>query len=253
VRAGVLAATAFSLCVSLLTGAPSQAQTPPPASAPPLPGFMPPYEITRIVRSAGFDPLAPPLREGTTYVLRATDFRGILMRVVIDARSGAIRAVNRIVAAPAPYGQSAILAPPYGVVAAYPPYGVPPAYPPYGVAPAYPPPDIAGLDLMPDEMTTATPALPLPIAPPGAAIRPSAHPLASAPPLPRPRPAGLAARKIDDARSDGKPDAKRDVKSDARLDIMPAGRSDIKSGAVSAPAAASAAPNKPPAPPPMNE
>ena len=28
------------------------------------------------------------LREGTTYVLRAMDFRGILMRVVVDARSG---------------------------------------------------------------------------------------------------------------------------------------------------------------------
>ena len=76
----------------LLAIAPGRAQSPPP-----LPGFVPPYEITRIVRTAGFDPLAPPLREGTTYVLRATDFRGILMRVVVDARSGAIRAVNRIV------------------------------------------------------------------------------------------------------------------------------------------------------------
>ena len=67
------------------------------AAPPPLPGFMPAFEITRIVRAAGFDPLAPPLREGTTYVIRATDFRGILMRVVVDARSGAVRAVNRIV------------------------------------------------------------------------------------------------------------------------------------------------------------
>ena len=47
---------------------------------------MPPYEVTKLVRSAGFDPLAPPLREGSTYVLRATDFRGILMRVVVDAQ-----------------------------------------------------------------------------------------------------------------------------------------------------------------------
>ncbi len=61
---------------------------------------MPPYEVTKIVRSAGFDPLAPPLREGTTYVLRPTDFRGILMRVVVDAHSGAIRAVNPIVPRP---------------------------------------------------------------------------------------------------------------------------------------------------------
>ncbi|HXW42133.1 MAG TPA: hypothetical protein VEK75_13070, partial [Xanthobacteraceae bacterium] len=50
------------------------------AQAPP-PGFVPPYEVMRTVRAAGFDPLALPLREGTTYVVRATDFRGILMRV----------------------------------------------------------------------------------------------------------------------------------------------------------------------------
>ena len=109
VRAGVLAATAFSLCVLLLAAAPGQAQTPPSGAAtpPPLPGFMPAFEITRIVRASGFDPLAPPLREGTTYVVRATDFRGILMRVVVDARSGAIRAVNRIVPGPSGYGPSA--------------------------------------------------------------------------------------------------------------------------------------------------
>ena len=144
-RAWVLAATAFSLCVSLLAAAPGQAQTPPPApkrTPPPLPGFMPAFEITRIVRASGFDPLAPPLREGTTYVVRATDFRGILMRVVVDARSGAIRAVNRIVPGPGPYGH-------FGMVT-----------PPYGVAPAYPPPDIAAPDVMPDEETTAAPALP---------------------------------------------------------------------------------------------
>ena len=75
---------------------------------------MTPHEITRIVRSAGFDPLAPPLREGSTYVLRATDFRGILMRVVVDAHSGAIRAVNRIVAGPSPIGPIGMMPPPYG-------------------------------------------------------------------------------------------------------------------------------------------
>ena len=68
-------------------------------------GFVSSYEITRIARSAGFDPLAPPLREGTIYVLRATDYRGILMRVVIDARTGAIRDANRIVPGPGRYGQ----------------------------------------------------------------------------------------------------------------------------------------------------
>jgi hypothetical protein len=213
VRVGVLAATAFSLCVALLAAAPGQAQTPTPApQAPlPLPGFMPAFEITRIVRASGFDPLAPPLREGTTYVVRATDFRGILMRVVVDARSGAIRAVNRIVSGPGPYGQ-------FGMI-----------MPPYGVAPPYPPPDIAVPDVMPDEETTAAPA--------AAGIRLGAHPLAASPPLPRPRPAELVSRKADDAKSDAKRDVRRDAKSDA----------------VSAPAAATVAPNKPPAPPPMNE
>ena len=57
----------------------------------------------RTLRSAGFDPLAPPLREGTIYVARATDYRGILMRVVLDARTGAIRDANRIVPGPGNY------------------------------------------------------------------------------------------------------------------------------------------------------
>lgn len=236
VRAGVLAATAFFLFVSLLTIAPSQAQMPASTSPPPLPGFMPPYEITRIVRSAGFDPLAPPLREGTTYVLRATDFRGILMRVVVDARSGAIRAVNRIVVGPAPYGQAGMVTPPYRLV---------PAYPPYGVQPSYPPPDVADPGTIPDEATMA--------APPAAGIHPGAHPLASSPPLPRPRPAELASRKADDAKSNAQRNARRDAKSDAGPDMMPAVKPELKAGAVSVPAAAAVAPNKPPAPPPMNE
>jgi len=65
---------------------------------------VPPYEILRTVRAAGFEPLAPALREGTTYVVRAIDFRGIPMRVSVDARSGAIREANRIVSGPGLYG-----------------------------------------------------------------------------------------------------------------------------------------------------
>jgi len=65
---------------------------------------VPPYEILRTLRAAGFEPLAPPLREGTTYVVRAIDFRGVPMRVVVDARSGAIRDANRIVSGPGLYG-----------------------------------------------------------------------------------------------------------------------------------------------------
>ena len=71
----------------------------------PVSGFVSSYEIMRTIRAAGFEPLAPPLREGTDYVLRATDFRGILMRVVVDARTAAIRDVTRIVPGPGRYGQ----------------------------------------------------------------------------------------------------------------------------------------------------
>ena len=101
-----------------------------PSSSPPAPlrGFVPPYEILRTLRAAGFEPLAPPLREGTTYVVRALDYRGIPMRVVVDAHSGAIRDANRIVAGPGLYGP-------------YMPGPYAPAY--YGrlAAPVYPPPD----------------------------------------------------------------------------------------------------------------
>lgn len=142
-------------------------------------GVMPPYEVTRIVRYAGFEPLAPPLREGTTYVLRATDFRGILMRVVVDARSGAIRAVNRIVPGPA-FGGPVGMATPYGVS---PTYGGPPRY---AMPPPYGPEGFDDIVVEPEEMPTAMP-------PHGA------HPAApSPPPLPRPRPAELAARKPAD-------------------------------------------------------
>jgi hypothetical protein len=113
---------AFAFCVLCATA--SFAQSSPSASSPPSPlrGFVPPYEILRTLRAAGFEPLGPPLREGTTYVVRAIDYRGVPMRVAVDARSGAIRDANRIVAglygpyvpgpyAPAYYGR--LPAPPY--------------------------------------------------------------------------------------------------------------------------------------------
>lgn len=68
---------------------------------PPVLGFVSPYEIMRTVRSAGFHPLSRPLREGASYVLRATDFRGVPMRVVLDARTGVIRDATRIAPADA--------------------------------------------------------------------------------------------------------------------------------------------------------
>ena len=180
-RVSVFAASA--LCIALLTGS-GHAQVSATSSSQfaPLPsvGFVPPYEIARNVRRAGFDPLAPPMREGSTYVVRATDFRGILMRVVVDARSGAIRDVNRIVPGPGSYG------PQVGMM----PYGMGPdgMAQPYGQPADYDAPS-GPLD---DEMLG----------------RPStAHPLTRAsvtvlPPLPRPRPPELASRRpMDDAKA----------------------------------------------------
>jgi hypothetical protein len=137
-------------------------------AAAPAPGFVSPYEITRIAVSAGFDPLAPPMREGTTYVLRATDYRGILMRVVIDARTGAIRDANRIVPGPGRYGQ-------YGMMSPYDPpdFDVPDVEPPMlGPPLGHAPPSSA-------------------YAPPPAFAPPSHAGAIGSPPLPRPRPAGL--------------------------------------------------------------
>ena len=136
-RAGVFGTAALSCCLLLLTVFAGHAQSlPPPGAAPPLPGFVPPYEIAKIVREAGYDPLTRPRREGSTYIVRATNHRGILMRVVVDARSGAIRAVNRIVPGPASYGVMGMMPPPYGE-----PYDAPigplpgPPPPPYAAAP----------------------------------------------------------------------------------------------------------------------
>lgn len=102
----------------------------PPSAVPPPPrpatGFVSPYEIVRTVRAAGFDPLSRPLREGASYVLRATDFRGLPMRIVLDARTGVIRDATRIV----PAGAGLSGTPPYG----QPSYPYPPPRP--AVAPA---------------------------------------------------------------------------------------------------------------------
>jgi hypothetical protein len=177
VRTGRVGAAVLSLSSLLFAASAAQAQT----SSAPLPGFLSPYEASRIVRTAGFDPVTPPLREGPTYVLRAIDFRGVLMRVVVDARSGALRAVNRIVANPETYG-------PVGMLT------MPEAGPvPYG------PPEFASRETTPgDELAT-------PPTPPVAAVDPVAVPLLSEPvPLPRPRPAQLDARRaVDDGRVAG--------------------------------------------------
>ena len=109
-------AAALCLCclvsAALASHAQSQSAAPESLAAPaPLLGLVSPDEITRIVRAAGFTPLAPARRQGTTYELRATDYRDVLMRVVVDGRSGAIRAVNQIVFA-RPEGIVGLMPPP---------------------------------------------------------------------------------------------------------------------------------------------
>ena len=247
VRPRILAAGVFALSIALpitlpiLASAAAYAQTP-------VTGFVPPYEIVRTVRAAGFDPLAPPLREGTTYVLRATDFRGILMRVVVDARTGAIRDANRIVPGPGLYGSGG-----YGQGGYYGPGG----YGPDGYGPSLYGPRANGPDTGPraygpdasprplgagppsgeasaDDMSPPAETRQSPISPPGVSPleddalaepppRQSAR-SAIGPPLPRPRPATLAAAKpsrdepaaVTDSMPNGKPVESEEVDSKPR-------------------------------------
>jgi hypothetical protein len=217
------AGVVFVAC--LFAAAPGRAQVPasPPAASPvtqPVTGFVSSYEITRIARSAGFDPLAPPLREGTIYVLRATDYRGILMRVVIDAHTGAIRDANRIVPGPGRYGQF------------------------YGAPPLYDPADLEAPAIVPST-AEMEPALGRPMGSHGA----TRSALPEIPPLPRPRPAALGAGQPFD---DANPKAIADPKS-VTPGAAPAARPQISSEASTtappaAPASASVAPAAPAAP-----
>jgi hypothetical protein len=217
VRVGVTRAGALSILLLAATTAHAQAPTPPqvqppmePAAASPVlpqapqPGFVSPYEIMRTVRAAGFNPLSRPLREGTTYVVRATDFRGILMRVVIDARSGAIRDANRIVSDA----------------------GLPDQI---GMIPSYESPPNGGMPLgmrpeAPERIPGAQGAVPPPPVKPPAA-RTVMHPAAAArPPLPRVRPAELAERKPVKPAVNAQPQAetKPEIKTDVITAVPPA-------------------------------
>jgi hypothetical protein len=193
VKAGTLSA---GLCAWFLLAADvaGHAQTPasaapisPPAQAAPqpqpAPGFVSPFEIIHTVRSAGFTVLSPPLREGTIYVLRATDFRGIPMRVVLDARTGMIRVATPTV--PQAYGPYGVMPPAYGYrpYAAAVPYGSP-----YGSPAGY---DVAAPGGDAAEQGVAPP-LPRSAAVPPISRAPMAAPQPVFPPLPRPRPAVLA-------------------------------------------------------------
>jgi hypothetical protein len=208
----------FALTILLLAVASGHAQAPPlppqsTAGPPqPAPGFVSAYEIMHTLRSAGFDPVAPPLREGTTYVARATDYRGILMRVVLDARTGAIRDANRIVPRSGnfgePYGEADDSGPydgpsdetyvsgPYGPEPYGPGPNVPPSYgpPPYGAASSgqggYGRVGMVRPPYAPPAQSNATAMTP-------ATARSAAGVVV--PPLPRPRPAVLASSKQSDS------------------------------------------------------
>jgi hypothetical protein len=233
------AALSASLGVSLvlLTAAGAAAQA--PSSQPrPVTGFVSTYEIMRTVRSAGFDPLVPPLREGTSYVLRATDFRGILMRVVLDARTGAIRDVTRIVPA-----TSGPLMPPS--------YGPPPAYgsPSYGSPAEFGAPTGMGPGGAPGQLSQ--PALPSATAP----ARPQL------PPLPRARPTEQASQKPDTVTGTSTPNAGATgaTTTAAQAGAKPTAKSEatatVPAAAATAtiPPATPAAPGKAPPVPPIND
>lgn len=253
VRLSVFQAGAFGLLLLPLASAPGRAQAPLPGT-----GFVPPFEIMRTVRWAGFDPLAPPMREGTTYVLRATDFRGILMRVVVDAHSGAIRDVTRIVSGPGSSGPVGMVSPPYD--------GSPTRYEgptrfegptPYGAPEAYGAPEFDDPEMMPGDESAMPPPPPLSRTPgPRTGPRLSAP---ASPPLPRPRPANFAARNsAADAKSDIKDHAKLGAKAaakpDAKQSANPDVKADVKTDATTTPPSGPpVAPSKAAPPAPLND
>jgi hypothetical protein len=261
VRAGVFSTAALSLCLLFSFVFVGHAQSlPPPGGASPLPGFVPPYEIANIVREAGYDPLTRPRREGATYVVRATNHRGILMRVVVDARSGAIRAVNRIVPGPASYGAMGMMPPPYGepydvpigplpgppppyAAAPYGPMSGPPPYPPsYDAPPGYGvPPEMMGPPGGPMEADLNGP-------PPPSHVHPwSLGKPPSPPPSPRPRPPGMATHEAKPPHGiDERPSDAPMIRSEP-----PPNAATIAPGSPgSAPSSPALAPALPPPPPP---
>jgi hypothetical protein len=175
---------AFAFCVLSAVSSFAQSSPSPSPSLPqmPLRGFVPPYEVLRTLRAAGFQPLAPPLREGTTYVVRALDYRGVPMRVVVDAHSGAIRDANRIVAGPGLYGP--YMPGPYAP-AYYGRLAAPSTYPlPDDVEPGYGRPPYVGTSELSSSDRHSSGLVP----------------------LPRPRPPSLAATIADEKKPVARPD-----------------------------------------------
>jgi hypothetical protein len=245
-RTGLIsAAGSMALPLFAAIGYAQTPATPLPVAALPRPvtGFVSSYAILRTAHAAGFEPLAPPLRDGTIYVLRATDFRGILMRVVLDARTGAIRDVTRIVPADAdeyetPYGEPPYASPPYVPSPYEPPSYDPPAYEAYGAPDEY--------DAPAPEM--APPSGGLPAAPTMRRPAASVH-LSSPPPLPRPRPAELVTQKS--ATTTGSLRAPGGVAQSA--DVQARGGASPAAANAGASATPATAPSKTPPPAPLND
>jgi hypothetical protein len=155
--------------------------------------LMPPYEVARVVRSSGLIPVAPPMRSGVAYIVRAMDRYGTPVRMVIDGRSGEIVEVRRIAAAAPDYGYPRREPPPYGYSRGEPPpYG----YPRGEAAPGYraaPPPAAA----VPSREDRQVP--PRTTEPRSAAVTP-AHP-----PVPRARPSTAAPAQASIAKPEPEP------------------------------------------------
>ena len=82
-----------AVCLSWAGGLRAQ-----PMLQPYYPGFsgLPPHEVLALVRSAGFDPVSRPVRQGPVYVLRALSPADQEVRVVVDARMGRILKVAAV-------------------------------------------------------------------------------------------------------------------------------------------------------------
>jgi hypothetical protein len=155
---------------------------------------LPPYEIMRVVRSAGLAPLSRPVRRGPTYVVVAANRSGGQMRVVVDAVTGDIMTVNPMVAM-RPYGAQPYY--PGGAPLNEPPgaYGGDPRFD--GGVPPVPPRDLPSARMMPAP-GFAPPAPPREapnarVATAPAHASPAAPPPPARTPMPRPRPNVAAA------------------------------------------------------------
>jgi hypothetical protein len=62
-------------------------------------GVLPPAKISGIVHSMGLMPVGQPIRNGLVYAVLAIGQQGKSVRVIVDARSGRVLSVQRVIAA----------------------------------------------------------------------------------------------------------------------------------------------------------